>query len=175
MKVFNVCFTGISGSGKTTLSRKLSEKLKKENIKVQIIDGDETRSIIGNLFGHTKEERMKMNRVNRLLIKYLNNNGINTIAALVNPFEEMRNIMREDLGDTYIEVYAKCSYEKCAERDVKGYYKKVKNGTMKNLNGATDIFEEPTCPEIVVDTENDSIEKCTDIIFDYLINHGYIE
>lgn len=173
MKLFNICFTGISGSGKTTLANSVNQKLKEKGIKVQLIDGDDTRKEIGGLFGHTREERMKMNQVNRMLAGYLNRNDINTIIAIVAPFQEMRAEMREYFGSSYIEVYVKCSERTCRQRDVKGYYKLEQRGLMCNLNGANDVFEIPEYPELTIDTENESIELATEKILKYLMENGY--
>ncbi len=172
--MFNICFTGISGSGKSTLAESVNQKLTERKIRIQVIDGDDTRQEIGHLFGHTKEERMKMNAVNRLLVKYLNQNGINTLIAIVAPFEEMRLTMRECFQDSYIEVYVKCSRETCVQRDVKGYYKLEKQGMLQNLNGSNDIYEIPQCPDITVDTDFESAESATERIINYLVDNGYV-
>jgi len=173
MRLFNLCFTGISGSGKTTLANMVSRILIEKGIKVQIIDGDDTRREVGCLFGHTREERMKMNQINRLLAKYLNNNEINTIIAIVAPFHEMRANMRNYFADSYIEVYLKCSEKTCRKRDVKGYYKLEEQGKISHLNGVNDIFEVPEQSEIVIDTENESVEQATQKIVSYLMENGY--
>lgn len=173
MKLFNICFTGISGSGKSTLANSVKEKLKEKGIKVQILDGDDTRKEIGDLFGHTREERIKMNRINRMVAHYLNCNDINTIIAIVAPFQEMRTTMREYFGSSYIEVYVQCSEQVCRQRDVKGYYQLEQEGQMHNLNGVNDIFEVPDFSELTIDTENESIEFATEKILKYLMENGY--
>lgn len=173
MKIFTLCFTGISGSGKTTLGRALLEELHKEKRKVQMIDGDIFREQIGNIFGYTKEERYKNNQVIRVLAGYLNRNDVSVILTLVAPYEAMRKQMREVLGEAYIEVYVKCSLEECEKRDEKGYYKKIKEGKMKNLNGSDDIYEIPENSEIVIDTEQESVAEGVNKIKQYLLEHGY--
>lgn len=76
-KTFSLVFTGISGSGKTTLAKRVSKKLNQLGTTVQLIDGDDFRKEIGNLFGYTRDERMKNNCVARTVMKYLNKNNIN--------------------------------------------------------------------------------------------------
>jgi adenylylsulfate kinase len=175
MKIFTICFTGTSGSGKTTLANALGKKLDERNIKNQILDGDVTRKEIGNAFGYTKEERTKMALVNRLVAQYLNRNGINVMLAIVAPYAEVREGIREHIGDGYIEIYVKCSYEECARRDSKGYYKLEKEGKLKNLSGANDIYEVPKNPELVIDTEVESVDDSVEKIVKYLIDNGYIQ
>lgn len=174
MKIFSLCFTGVSGSGKSTLAILLNEALKNNSIKSQIIDGDELRAELGHLFGYTKQERIKNTYVARTLAKYLNKSGINTIISIVAPYEEQRDGLRKYLGEAYIEVYVKCSYDECARRDVKGYYQKQKQGMMDNLNGANDVFEIPKNSEIVVDTENNTADQCIETILTYLKEKGYV-
>ncbi len=174
-KTFSLVFTGLSGSGKTTLAKRVAAELGKMGVPVQLIDGDEFRAELGNLFGYTREERMKHNRIARTVMRYLNRNGVNVIFTLVAPYEEMRQGMRKAIGEAYIEVYTKCTAETCARRDVKGYYKKQREGNMRNLNGVDDVFEEPRNSEILVDTEHDSKEICLGTILRYMREHGYVE
>lgn len=173
-KIFSLWFTGISGSGKSTLAIALKEELDKLSIKTQIIDGDETRKAVGHLFGHTKEERMKMFSVNRLVAQYLKENDICTLVAVVAPFKEIRENLREYFGNAYIEVYVKCSYEECARRDTKGYYKMEKEGKIANLNGANDKYEIPARPDIVVDTEVENVHESVLKILSYLKEKQFI-
>ena len=167
---FSILFTGISGSGKTTLAKRVSEKLEQRNISTYILDGDEIRNEMGNLFGYTREERMKNNQVVRMLIKVLMKNRINTLVTLVAPYEEMREKMRDAIGDAYIEVYVDCPVEVCRIRDTKGYYKMAEKGNIENLNGTNDCYEVPANSDIVVHTDKESIEESADKIVELLIN-----
>lgn len=173
MKTFTICFTGISGSGKTTLARALVQELDRQNVKVQMIDGDDLRGQLGNLFGYTREERFKNNQVVRVLAGYLNRNDVSVILTLVAPYEEMRRQMRDALGEGYIEIYVKCSLKECEKRDVKGYYKRQREGKMQNLNGADDVFEIPQNSEIIIDTEKETVEEGVSKIQQYLWEKGY--
>lgn len=169
-KTFTLCFTGISGSGKSTLAKELEKSLKK-NFPVKIIDGDTLRNELGNLFGYSKEERMKQNRVVRVLARYLNDCGICTIIAIVAPFDEMRKQMRTFLGENYIQVFLDCPVEECAARDVKGYYNRLEK--MENFNGVNDVYEIPDDSEINISTAQTSVEKSTEKILEYLREQGY--
>lgn len=173
MKTFTICFTGMSGSGKTTLAKALQKELEGTYSNLQMLDGDVLRKQFGNLFGFTKEERFKNNRVVRVLVQYLNQNGIHVILTLVAPYEEMRQKMRQSFGKGYIEVYVKCSSEECARRDVKGYYKQQKEGKLQNLSGIDDIFEVPRHSEIVINTERETVEDGVKKILRFLAENGY--
>lgn len=174
-KLFMIYMVGRSGSGKTTLAHALEKKLQKnEKIHLQLIDGDVIRQKFGDIFGYTYEERMKCNQAVRVVVQYLLDNGISVILAQVAAYEEMRRKVREQFADNYIEVYVKCSYEECARRDVKGYYKKKESGEIQNLNGADDVFEVPQKSDIIIDTEMESIDSAVERILQYLEVHEYV-
>ena len=166
---------GTSGSGKTTIASALEKKIREEsNIELQFIDGDVIREEFGGIFGYTYEERMRGNKCVCVVCNYLLKHNVSVILAQVGAYEKMRNQVKSVCPDDYIEVYVKCSYEECAKRDVKGYYKKAKLGEMDNLNGTNDSFETPTDSAIVIDTEKTSVAEAVDIIFSYLIEKGFL-
>ena len=175
MKPFMLYLVGISGSGKTTIANALEKELKKrkKDIKLQVIDGDVIRKQFGGIFGYTKEERMKCNQAVRVVVKYLLENNVSVVLSQVAAYEEMRQAVRNDFLDNYIEVYVKCSYEERARRDVKGYYKKIQQGTMQNLNGANDIYEIPTNADLVLDTEHCTIEEAVKAVMLCIEEKGY--
>ena len=72
-----------------------------------------------------------------------------------------------------IEVYVRCSYEECAKRDVKGYYRKQMEGKLAHLNGADDVYEVPTNSDIVIDTEMDTVSEAVDKILTFLEAGNY--
>jgi len=174
VKQFALCMTGISGSGKTTIANAVAKMLREQGVKIDVLDGDNTRSLVGELFGHSKSERLKMAKVNQAIGSHLLRNEINIILAVVAPFEEIRTQFRSFFGSSYIEIYVKSSVETCALRDVKGLYAKSESGNLKHLNGIDDIYEPPENSDIILDTEVLSVEDSCDAIIDYLHKNGYI-
>ena len=174
MSPFLIYLIGTSGSGKTTIGEALERKLSTDYKNLQFIDGDIIRAEFGNIFGYTLEERKKCNQAVRVVLKYLLNNNVSVILAQVCAYSEIREKMRDEFKEKYIEVYVKCSYEECAKRDVKGYYKKQRENALDNLNGANDIFEEPEYSEIVINSEQMSVEESVCKIVSYLQENGYI-
>lgn len=173
-KKFMMYIIGRSGSGKTTIAYALEERLRrKERRNLQVIDGDIIREQFGGIFGYTHEERLKCNQAVRVVVDYLLKNNISVILAQVAPYEEMRELVRNQFREEYIEVYVKCSYEECARRDVKGYYQKQRNGQMDNLNGADSIYETPSKCDVVIDTEKETVSEAVDKIMIYLEMNGY--
>ena len=158
---FVLWFTGLSGAGKTTLSTRLAEELKARGLRVEILDGDEVRTNLSKGLGFSKEDRdtniRRIGYVSRLLAR----NHVAVIAAAISPYREVRDEVRRtilDNGATFIEVFAKCSIEVLAERDVKGLYKKALAGELRGFTGVSDPYEEPLNAEVVVETDRETIE-----------------
>lgn len=175
MKPFMLYLVGISGSGKTTIANALENEIKNRNhaYRLQVIDGDVIRDEFGGIFGFTKEERLKCNQAVRVVVGYLLKNDVSVILAQVAAYEEIRRKVRGKFFENYVEVYVKCSYEECAKRDVKGYYKKQKQGQMSNLNGANDSFEIPANADLIVDTQHCTVDEAVKEIISCLKEKGY--
>src|ERR1041385_792491 len=166
-KGFVLWFTGLSGAGKTTLSTRLAEELKARGLRVEILDGDEVRTNLSKGLGFSKEDRdtniRRIGYVSRLLAR----NNVAVIAAAISPYREVRDEVRRAIaenGAAFIEVFAKCSIDVLAERDVKGLYKKALAGELKGFTGVSDPYEEPFHPEAIVETDRETIEASTEKI-----------
>ena len=95
------------------------------------------------------------------------------ISAATSPYREARDSARKEIGN-FVEVYVKCPLEICAERDVKGLYKKVLKGEIQGFTGVSDPYEEPLNPELVVETKKETVEESTRNIMQKLAELGYI-
>ncbi len=164
-----IWFTGLPCSGKTTLANALNKKIFAERL-----DGDEMRKILSKGLGFTKEDREEHLRRMAYVAGLLNRNGVNVIAAFITPYENIRREIKdiiENMGGEFILVYTKCSLETCMKRDVKGMYKKALKGEIKNFTGVDDPFEEPENPDIIINTEEESVEEGVRKILKYLDEH----
>ena len=173
MKGVTVWFTGLPCSGKTTIADKLTPILRDRGKNVERLDGDIVRKGLTRDLGFSKEDRdMNIERVT-FVAKLLTRNNVIVLATFVSPYIDRRQKTREEIGN-YIEVYVKASVEECIKRDVKGMYKKALAGEIKNFTGVDDPYEAPQTPEIIVDTDIETIEESVNKVQEYLEKQGYI-
>jgi adenylyl-sulfate kinase len=161
-KGFTLWFTGLSGAGKSTLTQKLVPELKARGLNVEVLDGDEVRTNLSKGLGFSKEDRDTNIRRIGYVCRLLSRNGVATISAAISPYRDVRDEVRqliEQDGAEFIEVYVKCPIPVLADRDVKGLYKKALAGELKQFTGVSDPYEEPLSPDVVVETDSESVEQ----------------
>ena len=173
-KGFTLWFTGLPCSGKTTIADLAAEQLNKQGFKVECLDGDIVRQGLTNDLGFSKEDRDKNIERVTFVAKLLSKNGIATIVSFVSPYKELRQHARENITN-FIEVYVKCPVEICKDRDVKGMYEKAAKGEISNFTGVDDPFEEPDNPELVVETDKESLEESAAKVLHILTEKGYLD
>lgn len=172
-KGFTLWFTGLSGAGKSTLSQYLSDEFKRRDYRFEVLDGDEVRTHLSKGLGFSKEDRDTNIRRIGYVANLLARNGVIAITAAISPYREIRDEVRAWHGN-FVEVYAKCSLDALVDRDVKGLYKKALAGEIKNFTGVSDPYEPPESPEIVVETDRESVEESGRKILAYLERRGLI-
>lgn len=173
-KGFTIWFTGLSGSGKSTITELLVKKINEKGRNVEVLDGDVVRTNLSKGLGFSKEDRdINIRRIG-FVANLLTRNGVAVICAAISPYKAIRNENKELIGDGFIEVYVKASVEECARRDVKGLYEKAFAGEIKEFTGVSDPYEPPDNPEVVCDTENETVEQSTDKIIAKLEELGYL-
>jgi adenylylsulfate kinase len=170
---FVVWLTGLSGAGKTTIAHALAERLKSAGYKVEILDGDVVRQHFSKGLGFSKEDRIENIKRVAYVAHLLARNGVVVIVALISPYREGRNYARQLIGD-FVEVYVKCPLNVLIERDVKGLYAKALRGEIQNFTGISDPYEPPENPEVVVETDKETVDESVDKIWQALIESGYI-
>ena len=157
---------GLSGSGKSTLANLLERRLHEQGKMVKVLDGDNVRSGLNSNLGFSNEDRLENIRRVAEVAKLFADSGIVTVTSFITPNNELRDIAREVIGDDdLLEVYVKASFETCAERDPKGLYAKVKAGEVKQFTGKDSAFEEPSRPDLIIDTETLSEDDALEQLF----------
>ena len=162
--------TGLSGSGKTTIAKTISKKLHKKGIITQVLDGDNIRIGINNNLSFSEEDRLENIRRTSEIGKLFVESGIVTICCLVSPTKKMREKAKSIIGASdFYEIYIDTNLNECKKRDTKGLYEKAIRGEIKNFTGISAPYEKPNSPNLVVPTENISIEESSEILYNFAI------
>lgn len=166
-----IWLTGLSGSGKTSIAVWLEKKLNDNGYLTQVLDGDNVRTGINNNLAFTEKDRLENIRRISEVSKLFLNCGIITINSFVSPTSAIRDLAKEIIGDDdFLEVYINTSLEECEKRDVKGLYKKARNGEIPNFTGISAPFEAPKSPALIIDTEKNTIEQSGEILYQFVID-----
>lgn len=173
-KGFTLWLTGLSGSGKSTISQRLNEELLRLGRGTEILDGDAVRTNLSKGLTFSREDRDTNIARIAYVCSLLTRHGVIVISAAISPYGEARARARETIG-AFVEVFVKCSLEELVRRDVKGLYKKALSGEITNFTGVSDPYEEPSDPEIVIDTEHETEEESVRKILAYLVARGYLQ
>ena len=148
-----IWLTGLPSAGKTTIAKELVPLLRARGWGVELLDGDEIRRGLSSDLGFGRVARESHAARVTFVAKVLARNGVIPIVALISPYRTSRARAREEIG-RFVEVYVSTPIEVCEQRDVKGLYKKAREGTIKEMTGVDDPYKPPEKPDIVVDTLN---------------------
>jgi adenylylsulfate kinase len=172
---FTLWFTGLSGAGKTTVSEIVEKELRARLGKVEVLDGDIVRTNLSKGLGFSKEDRdTNVLRIG-FVAKLLTRNGVGVIASAISPYKEARDQVRRDIGEGFVEVFVDCPVEVCAERDVKGLYRKAFAGEIQAFTGVSDPYEPPAAPELTLRTDEERPEESGRRVIAFLEKLGYLE
>ncbi|MCG6154377.1 adenylyl-sulfate kinase [Rubinisphaera sp. ICM_H10] len=168
-------FTGLSGAGKSTVANTVDHLLHSKGIHTYVLDGDNVRMGLNKNLGFSAEDRAENIRRIGEVAKLFCHSGVFVLTAFISPYRADRDKAREilDQGE-FIEVYVNASLETCEGRDPKGLYKKARAGEIKGFTGIDDPYEEPANPEIVLNSDNKSIDELAQEVVDYLEKNGYL-
>ncbi len=168
-----IWLTGLPASGKTTIAQALAKHLVGQGYAVETLDGDEIRLGMSADLGFSAEDRQQHNRRVIFVSKLLVRNGIIVLIPLISPYRETRDFARAEL-QRFVEVYVKCPVEECIRRDPKGLYAKALRGEIKDFTGLDAPYEEPTTPELTLETDGISVEECVDRIVQVIIEGQHL-
>ena len=167
-KAVTLWFTGLSGSGKSTIASALERKLFEDGRHTMTLDGDNVRHGLNKNLGFGDEDRKENIRRIAEVCKLMNDAGLVVISSFISPFAKDRQSARDIIGDdNFVEVYIATSFEECERRDVKGLYKKARNGEIKNFTGLTSPYEAPENPDVTVVTEGHTVDECVEQLLAY--------
>ena len=171
---FTLWFTGLSGSGKTTIAEIVEKELRERGRRVEVLDGDIVRTNLSKGLSFSREDRninvLRMGFVANLLTR----NGVAVIVSAISPYKEVRDQVRRRIID-FVEVFVDAPVEVCAERDVKGLYKKAYAGEIKEFTGVSDPYEAPAAPDLVLKTDEEEPEESARKVVKKLEFFGYLD
>jgi adenylylsulfate kinase len=166
-------FTGLSGAGKSTLAEAIAPRLRSAGRKVEILDGDVVRTNLSKGLGFSREDRDTNIARIAFVAHLLQRNGVIVITAAISPFRQTRDDARKLIGD-FVEIHIAPPLEECIKRDVKGLYKKAIAGEIPQFTGISDPYEEPSSPELRIDTSLVTVDEGVARIFSKLQELGYL-
>jgi adenylylsulfate kinase len=168
-----VWMTGLSGAGKSTIAELLEAELRDRGRAVEVMDGDVVRTHLSKGLGFSKEDRDTNILRIAFVCSLLTRHGVAVISAAISPYEETRQKAREQIGN-FVEVYVRCSLEELTRRDVKGLYARALRGEIPHFTGVSDPYEPPSNPDVVVDTQEETVEQSVGKILAKLSELSYI-
>lgn len=168
-KPVTIWFTGLSGSGKSTLANAVEKCLFAKGRHTMLLDGDNIRMGLNKNLGFKENDRIENIRRIAEVSKLMNDAGLIVLAAFISPFARDREMARQTIGaENFIEVYVKASLEVCEQRDVKGLYKKARDGEIPNFTGISSAYDVPEHPQLVVDTVHHPLDECVEQIMQFI-------
>ncbi len=171
-----VWLTGLSGSGKSTLANTVESILFEKGIYTYVLDGDNVRHGLNSNLDFSEEGRMENIRRIGEVAKLFTDAGMVVLTAFISPYRSDRDRVRALLDkDEFIEVFVDCPLEVCEARDVKGLYKKARAGEIADFTGISSPFESPLSPELILNTNQESIETNTKLLTGYILDRIKLE
>lgn len=168
-----IWFTGLSGSGKSTLAHAVEEALHQRQCRTFVLDGDNIRHGLCNDLGFSSDDRKenirRIGEVSKLFLEA----GVIVLTAFISPYRADRKLVRDLVGAAdFIEIYCDAPIEICETRDVKGLYKKARNGEIAEFTGISSPYEVPDDPEMVVKTGATVLSACVLQVIQKIADRG---
>ena len=162
-------FTGLSGSGKSTVANVVEQELYNAGLRTYILDGDNIRKGLNKDLSFTEESRIENIRRIGEVAKLMTDAGIIVLAAFVSPFLKDRQLLRDLMGDSFVEIFVDAPIEVCESRDVKGLYKKARAGEISNFTGISSPFERPEHPDVHIHTDKQDLSDSAKSVLDTVL------
>ncbi len=175
-KPFVFWFTGLSGSGKTSIAIEFERRLFDRKALVCHLDADDLRRTVNADLGFSDEDREKNIRRAAGVARILQDAGLIVLATFITPTESSRANAREIVREgLFCEVYVKAALETCIARDPKGFYARALRGEIENYTGIESLYEEPTKPDLLLDTDRNEIDDCVSLLMKFTEDQGIFD
>lgn len=168
-------FTGLSGSGKSTLANAVNAALFEQGLATYVLDGDNIRHSLCKDLGFSDSDREENIRRIGEVAKLFLDAGVIVLTAFVSPFRADRDKARKLVDvDDFIEIHCAADLSICEERDTKGLYAKARAGEIKDFTGISSPYEDPASPELKINTGEQNLETCVEIVLKTLLDRKVI-
>ena len=162
-------FTGLSGSGKSTIANAVEVALFNKGIHTYLLDGDNVRKGLNNNLSFSPKDRTenirRISEVSNLMVDA----GLAVLAAFVSPYKKDREMIKNTVKSVnFVEIFVNTSVEECERRDTKGLYAKARKGLIKDFTGVNAPYEVPENPDVLIETENTSVEEAVNEVMEYV-------
>ncbi|MGA3157705.1 MAG: sulfate adenylyltransferase subunit CysN [Steroidobacteraceae bacterium] len=169
-------FTGYSGAGKSTIANLVEKRLHALAQHTYLLDGDNVRHGLNRDLGFTDVDRVENIRRVAEVSKLMVDAGLIVLVSFISPFRSERRMARNLLqAGEFLEIFVDTPLAAAEQRDVKGLYKKARQGQLKNFTGIDSPYEAPENPEIRIDTTQLSAEQAALQILSEMQRRGLIE
>ena len=169
--------TGLPSAGKTTLALALADRLRANDVDVEVLDGDEVRTHLSAGLGFSRADRdTHVDRVG-FVAELLARHGVVVLVPVIAPYAQARDLVRQhhrDHGTPVLLVHVSTPIETCAERDVKGLYARAFRGEISSMTGVDDPYEVPVDPDLRIDTAQVDEAGAVDQLVELLDTAGVI-
>ena len=167
-----IWLTGLSGAGKSTIAQSLERDLFHRGMHTYVLDGDNIRHGLTSNLGFSPDDRMENIRRVSEVAKLMADAGTVVITAFISPYRMDRRRAREialEGNAEFIEVFVDAPLEVCEARDPKNLYKKARAGEIREFTGIDAPYEAPEDPEIVVHTDQQTVDESVATILEQLL------
>lgn len=167
-------FCGLSGAGKSTLANSVKDRLGRQSIAVEVIDGDPYRARLFPDLGFSRQDRSEnLRRLGYLADKFAAH-GIVTIVSAISPYDDVRKELVALYRNVKV-VFIDCALDELRRRDTKGLYRRASlpddaPDKLRYLTGVDDPFEPPSEPDLYFNTHDSGIDECTARICEYVLS-----
>ena len=170
-----IWLTGLSGSGKSTIAVAAEKALNDRGRLTYILDGDNIRMGLNSNLGFSPDDRTENIRRIGEVSKLFTDAGVIVFSSFISPYRADRDAVREIMGEgDFIEAWVEATVETCEGRDVKGLYKKARAGEIPEFTGISAPYEEPLKPELLLDTNGQSVDESVEQLIAYLEKAGHL-
>ena len=170
-----IWLTGLSGSGKSTIAVAAEKALVDRGCLAYVLDGDNVRHGLNKNLGFSPEDRTENIRRIGEVSRLFTDSGVIVFTSFISPYRSDRDAVREMMGTgDFVEAYVAAELQTCEDRDVKGLYAKARKGEIPEFTGISAPYEEPEKPELLVDTNQQTVEQSVEQIVSYLKENGYL-